>query len=170
MMWVMLMKSSKASSFTKFWSFTFVLMPLLLYIPMSRVYVGNHSYDQVTIGFIEGVLLVMLFGYTLERDIRNWHKNLDKYSVLDILIHPQAVFIFVTNALMLYIQKQHKAPIPQLWIDNIESVCGVMGADKKNPDRQSIELCILAFGSIGNSMGALFERKALGMSIYEKWN
>lgn len=124
--WVMLMKGTKASSCTRFFTFTFILLPLLLYIPMSRVFVGNHGYDQVTIGFIQGVLLVYLFGYILDRDIIAWFHNLDKYTLVDVLIHPHFMFITCTNILMFYFYSQHKKPIPELWIDNIESVCGVM--------------------------------------------
>lgn len=72
--------------------------------------------------------------------------------------------------LMFYIQKQHKQPIPQLWINNIESRCGEMEESKKNPDRASIELCILAIGSLGNVFGARFEQTVLKSHIYTRWN
>lgn len=45
-----------------------------------------------------------------------------------------------------------------------------MEESKKNPDRASIELCILAIGSLGHVFGARFEQTVLGTHIYKKWN
>jgi hypothetical protein len=43
--WVILMRGIKATSLTKNLTFWLLLLPTLLYIPISRVYVGNHAYD-----------------------------------------------------------------------------------------------------------------------------
>jgi len=137
---------------------------------MSRVYVGNHTYDQVLIGLAQGVLIVILLSYVLERDLRKWYKNLHKHSVLSILVHPTTLWVVGLNLLTLYIHKQHKKPIPQIWVDNIESRCGVMAGDKKNPDRQSIELCILSLGNISNVLGAYYEQTVLKTHVFTRWN
>ena len=168
--WVILMRGIKASSFTRNLTFWLLLAPTIIYIPLSRVYVGNHTYDQVVVGFAQGVLILLLVTVSLDHDIRHWFKNLHKHSAFSILLHPIALFIIGTNALMFYIQSQHTQPIPQLWIDNIESRCGTMEESKKNPDRASIELCILAIGSLGHVFGARFEQTVLKSHIYKKWN
>ena len=43
--WAVLMKGTKASATTQQLTFWLLLLPMALYIPASRFYVGQHSYD-----------------------------------------------------------------------------------------------------------------------------
>ena len=97
------MRGIKASSFTRSLTFWLLLVPTLVYITISRVYVGNHAYDQVLVGFVQGVLILLLMTVTFDHDIRRWYKDLHKHPAWAILTHPASLFIIGTNALMFYI-------------------------------------------------------------------
>jgi hypothetical protein len=76
---------------------------------MSRIFIGNHSYDQVLIGLAQGILIVLLLSYVLERDLRRWFKHLHTTSVSSILMHPTTLWVVGTNALMLYMTYQPRS-------------------------------------------------------------
>ena len=97
------MRGIKASSLTRNLTFWLLLVPVIVYIPISRVYVGNHTYDQVLVGFAQGVLILLLVSQSLDHDIRQWYKDLHKHTSLSILLHPVSLFVIGTNAMMFYI-------------------------------------------------------------------
>lgn len=168
--WAISVKSTKASESTQRWTFYLFLLPLIIYTPISRVYVGNHSLDQVLIGAMQGILVLLLCCYVLDHDMRLWFKNLSKQPFWWIFVHPTSLFVIGTNLFMMYVLKTRTKAIPQLWVDNIESRCGTLEPGRKDPDGQSFELCILALGNLGSAVGVFFENKFLSTHIYEKWN
>lgn len=168
--WAISVKSTNASPRTKLWTFCVFLLPLIIYTPISRVYVGNHSLDQVLIGAMQGILVLLMCVYVLEQDVSEWFRNIHRQSFWRIIIHPTSLFVILTNLLMIYLLKQHTKPIPQLWVDNIESRCGTLEPGKKDPDGQSFELCLLAIGNLGNAVGVYFEHKLLPSHVYKNWN
>lgn len=169
--WACVCGSNKLSKAATDASFFFILVPLILLICMSRVYVGNHTLDQVLMGSLEGSCLLYLIAFAFEKHLRTWYKNISKTDTFgSVLLHPACLF-FMGGALISFgLLRSHEGYVPQLWVDNVEKVCGELDPSKKNPDRASIEIALTGMGFIGHPMGALFEQRFLGTHIYKRWN
>lgn len=127
--WASVIGSHKVGRTCEITTGLLILLPTVLLICLSRVYVGNHSIDQVLCGSIQGFILFYIIAFVCQKDTRNWYKNMARdHTYSSLLGHPITLFFVGANILSFLILRSHSDPVPQLWIDNIESRCGVLKA------------------------------------------
>ena len=114
-------------------------------------------------------MIAILIAHVLEGSIRKWYCSIRKHSLFKTLMHPINSCWFLAFFFTLYIYKQPRTPVPQIWVNNIELQCGKIADSLKNPDRQCFELVVLTLAFTGNTLGAYFEQHYLKTHVYRHW-
>eukprot|EP00347_Sterkiella_histriomuscorum_P007170 403349990 len=126
----------KSKNMTIYIICTFVTFALPIFMGISRVYVGVHSYDHVLYGWLWGLWLAFAFHYFL-RDFILKHfdiflrfsdreKLLDSGNDTEILLAKASVLFFGSQILFIgsFLFVYYTFQIPQVWIDRTNAKCG----------------------------------------------
>mmetsp|Transcript_64425 Transcript_64425/g.89138 ORF Transcript_64425/g.89138 Transcript_64425/m.89138 type:complete len:144 (+) Transcript_64425:334-765(+) len=101
-LWIFLNRDQKYSNFTRYVALVFVMIPLYVLTISSRLYLGLHSYDQLTFGFLQGVILCYLFtseDSPIYKYLFEFYNRIEKFMIDEVVINP--VIFIASFSLML---------------------------------------------------------------------
>lgn len=109
----------------KFW--TIFLFVAGIMVPISRMYLGVHSANQILFGLVLGLIFLILYKYVYQRYLYYlyWsllmnHKKWQKLTIA-IIIH---IFSFIVPIVFYNINLSER-PVPAKHIENLNKKCGI---------------------------------------------
>jgi hypothetical protein len=109
----------------KFW--TIFLFVAGIMVPISRMYLGVHSANQILFGLVLGLIFLILYKYVYQRYLYYlyWsllmnHKKWQKF-IIAIIIH---IFSFIVPIFFYNINLAER-PVPTKHIENLNKKCGI---------------------------------------------
>ena len=103
-----------AGAFVKRTWFWILALGIVFLIGLSRVYLGVHFSSQVLIGWLIGIVVVLIF-FRYEKKVLTWFLN-KKFSSQLLLISLISTLILILGGIIVYIYKHWEMPIQ--WISN----------------------------------------------------
>jgi len=108
---------------------------ILLAIGLTRIYMADHSFDQVVLGYVYGVAMIIwifiLFdewwGGFLHRVVEKPSKQFMVNAFVGVTI---AFVICLVVPIIVYEVQKQKLVIPEIWVSNIARKCGVTNPNK----------------------------------------
>lgn len=93
--------------------------------PVSRMYLGSHSGDQVVYAIFNSVALIVLYHFYFQRKIYKLFKNalLGKHSILLFTLNTILYLVVLAVPLILYEVNTTEQGYSQIYIDRINQIC-----------------------------------------------
>jgi len=94
--------------------------------PISRMFLGSHSGDQILYGLFNSLIAAVLFRYVLQRQIYKLMKNalLGRHYNLILALNTIIFLLAIAVTVIFYeVNTEHRL-YPQLYIDRFSRICG----------------------------------------------